>query len=220
MERNIKVAVIGGTGKAGRYLVKNLVEQDYSVKALTRNPKKPENENSQIETLIGDVTNYENVQSLIKDCDVLISTLGQSKGEAPVFSLATKNIVKAMNTLHKERYIVLTGLTLDTQHDKKSVRTRMKTLLMKMLFGKIIQDKGTEYKILSESNINWTIVRVPFIELSDNRSVAEVSMEDCRGSKINSTDLAFILIDQITCNDFLRKAPFVWSTENRLQSKP
>ena len=102
MEQNNNNAVIGGAGKEGRYLVQHLINQGYNVKALTINPKNPETENLLNKTIVGGVTNYESVHSLIKDCDVLISTLGQTKGKTPVFSRAKINIIKAMNSLHKE----------------------------------------------------------------------------------------------------------------------
>ena len=87
MNQNIKVAVIGGTGKAGRYLLKQLVSQNYSIRALTRNRHNLE-ETKHVEKVIGDVTDYESVYNLVDGCDALISTLGQTKGENPGFSLA------------------------------------------------------------------------------------------------------------------------------------
>lgn len=38
MNKKIKVAVIGGTGKSGKFLVKKLIEQDFHLKVLVRNP--------------------------------------------------------------------------------------------------------------------------------------------------------------------------------------
>jgi len=211
MNQNMKVAVIGGTGKAGKYLLKQLVNQGFMIKLLTRNPQKPE-ETNLVEKVIGDVINYESVYNLVDGCNVVISTLGQTKGEDPVFSLAAKNIVKAMEAFEIKRYIVLTGLTLDTQFDNKGFKTTMKTMVMKFLFRKIILDKQNEYKILQDSNLDWTIVRVPFIELTDSQKIFETSLVDCKGSSISSTDLAKFLINQIRDKSFIREAPFIWNS--------
>jgi putative NADH-flavin reductase len=210
MNKNIKIAVVGGTGKAGKYLVKQLVCEGFKIKILTRNSKKIE-ENSFVEKVIGSVTNYKSVYALINDCNVVISTLGQTKGEDPVFSVAASNIVKAMDTLKIKRYIVLTGLTLDTQFDNKGFRTKMKSMIMKLFFRKIITDKQNEYKILQCSTLDWTIVRVPFIELTDNQRGYQISLTDCKGSSITSTDLARFLVGQINDESFVRKAPFIWN---------
>jgi len=211
MDQNIKIAVIGGTGKAGKYLLKQIAGQGLKIKALVRDARKLE-ENNVIEKVIGDVRNYESVYNLLKGCDVVISTLGQTKGEDPVFSLAAKNIVRAMEALQVKRYIVLTGLTLETQSDKKGFQTKMKSLLMRFLFRKIILDKQAEYRILQDSELNWTIVRVPFIELTDSQKNIEASLDDCRGSGISSTDLAKFLTEQVWDEEFIRKAPFIWNS--------
>ena len=209
MNQNIKIAVIGGTGKAGKYLLKELINQGFIIRALVRNPRKLV-ENGSIEMVAGDVLNYDTVYNLINGCNVVISTLGQTKGEDPIFSLATKNIVSAMEALQIKRYIVLTGLTLDIASDKKGFSTRMRSLAMKLLFRSTILDKKEEYKILNGTNLDWTIVRVPFIEISDERKAVEVSLLDCYGSRISSTSLAAFITDQINEHKYFRKAPFLW----------
>jgi putative NADH-flavin reductase len=210
MNQDIKVAVIGGTGKAGRYLVKRLVSQGFRIKALTRNPGKLE-ETDLVEKVNGDVTDYESVYNLVNGCEVVISTLGQTKGEDPVFSIAAQNIVRAMETLQIKRYIILTGLTLETPFDDKGFQTKMKSLVMKLLFRKIIADKQNEYKILQHSKLDWTIVRVPFVEMTDSQGDVEVSLSDCKGSGMSSADLADFLIGQIKSESYIRKAPFIWN---------
>lgn len=211
MNKNVTIAVLGGTGKAGTYLIKQLVAEGFKIRVLTRNPEKIE-ENIFVEKVIGNATDYKSVYALINGCNVVISTLGQTKGEDPVFSVAANNIVKVMETLQLKRYIVLTGLTLDTQFDNKGFQTMMKSMVMKLLFRKIITDKQNEYKILKSSNLNWTIVRVPFIELTNSQRAIQTSLTDCKGSSISSTDLAKFLIDQINDERFVREAPFIWNS--------
>jgi putative NADH-flavin reductase len=212
MNKSIKIAVIGGTGKAGRYVIKHLIDHDYNIKVLVRDPDKLNLTNQHVEKIVGNVLNYESVYSLLDGCSVVISTLGQTKGEDPVFTLATKNIIKAMESLKIKRYIVLTGLTLDTPSDKKGFSTRMRSLAMKLLFKSIVVDKREEYSILNQSNLIWTVVRVPFIEISDERKVTNVNLLDCHGSKISSTSLAEFLTGQIENQNYLKKAPFIWNT--------
>lgn len=211
MNNNIRIAVIGGTGKAGKYVISHLANLGFNIEALVRDPAKLDMETSYLEKVTGNVLNYGSVYSLLEGCNAVISTLGQTKGEDPVFSRAATNIVKAMESRQIKRYIVLTGLTLDTPSDKKGFSTRMKSSAMKLFFKRIILDKQEEYNILKESNLDWTIVRVPFIEISDEKNATEVSLIDCQGSKISSTSLAEFLIDQIEDKRYLRKAPFIWN---------
>lgn len=209
MEKNYQIAIIGGTGKAGSYLVKHLVDQAYKIKVLLRNPDKFKISDPLIEKVIGDVADYESVYSLIQNCNTVISMLGQSKGEDPIHSLATSNIIKAMNSSNIRRYIVITGLSIDTPYDKKSFKIKLLSKIMKFSFPAIIADKQKEYHIISESKLDWTIVRLPLIEQSESRGAVKSSLTDCPGSKISATDLAYFLINQISDITFIGKSPFI-----------
>lgn len=57
------IAVIGGTGKAGKYLVKELINQGYSIKVLLRNPDKLDLERHLMEKSEGDALTYDSVYS-------------------------------------------------------------------------------------------------------------------------------------------------------------
>ncbi len=209
MEQYIKIAVIGGTGKAGSYLINQLVNKGYKLKVLVHNPAKSVIEGPLVEKVPGDVRNYESVYSLIKDCSSVISTLGQPEGESPVFSEAANNIIKAMNALNIRRYIMITGLTLNTSDDKKSFRTKLLSGVMKLCFPAIVADKQKEYSILSASNLDWTVVRLPMIEQSASIGSIKISATDCPGKKISATDLADFLIDQVSDVSYIRKSPFI-----------
>lgn len=209
MEKYNKIAVIGGTGKAGKYLLNQLVSQGFKVKILLRNPDKTELNSPLVEKITGNVLIYESVFSLVQDCDAVISTLGQTKGESPVFNQSARNIIQAMNSLNISRYIVITGLTIDTPFDKKSFRTRLLSKIMKISFPAIIADKQKEYSLLSESNLDWTIVRLPLIEQTNSKGTVKQSLTDCPGKKISATDLACFLIDQLADDQYIRKSPFI-----------
>ena len=209
MEQLYTIAVIGGTGKAGQYLVKELIKQGYKIKILLRNPEKFQNESPLVEKVSGDVRNYESVFSLVNGCDAVISTLGQPKGEAPVFSEAAQNIIKAINALGVKWYISITGLTIDTPFDKKSRGTKFQSKLMRILFPSVIADKQKEYKIISNSALDWTIIRLPFIELTESMNEINISLEDSPGKKTSSTSLACFLIKQLSDKKYIGKSPFI-----------
>jgi putative NADH-flavin reductase len=209
MEKNKKIAVIGGTGKAGKYLVNELVKQEFNIRVLLRNPSKFENSSPLIEKVQGNAINYESIYELLNGCDAIISTLGQRKEDELVFSKASGNIVKAMNSLNINRYIVLTGMSIDIPSDKKSFKNKLLSGIMRLCFPAIIADKQKEYSILAESDLNWTIVRVPYIEQSESRRVVSASLIDCPGKKISTADIACFLIEQLNDETFSRKCPFL-----------
>jgi putative NADH-flavin reductase len=213
MKQTIKIAVIGGTGKSGKYLVNQLINQGFQFKILVRNPEHFQTNNPNIEVIYGNVTDYHSIYELLKDCQAVISTLGMGipPSEPTIFSQSTSNVLKAMNSLNIKRYIVTTGLNVDTPLDKKSTKTAFATEWMKNTFPLSTADKQLEYKILSTSNVDWTLVRLPLIELTEERNPVTSNLEDCQGDKISAIDLANFLIEQLTSETFIRKAPFIYN---------
>jgi putative NADH-flavin reductase len=209
MNQKIKIAVIGGTGKSGKYLVTQLFNQGFCFRILLRDPAAFQIENPLAEIIKGDARDDQAVHSLINGCQVVISTLGQPKGEASIFSQATKNVIQAMNECKVRRYILITGMNVDTPFDNKSPKTKFATEWMKTNYPETTADKQTEYTILSESNVDWTLIRLPLIEQTDARNQIIVSLEDCPGDKISATDLAHFLIGQIDDDAYIEKSPFI-----------
>ena len=209
MEKNQKIAVIGGTGKSGKYLVQELQQRGFNLKILHRNPENLEIESSLIEVVKGDARDFEAIRALVRDCRAVISTLGQPKGESSIFSHATRNVLQVMKEHKISRYILTTGLNVDTPSDKKGPKTQFGTDWMKTNYPETTTDKQLEYHILSESDIQWTLVRLPLIELTDERKKMAVSLEDCPGDSISATDLAHFLAEQLTDETYIRKSPFI-----------
>ncbi|MCF2501714.1 NAD(P)-dependent oxidoreductase [Dyadobacter chenhuakuii] len=213
MKQIKKIAIIGGGGRTGQYIVNQLLEKGFYIRLLLRHPESFPLSNPHIEIIEGDVLDAEVVTSLVEDCEAVISTVGQRKGEPLVASVATENILRAIENQPSVstsiRYILLAGLNIDTPFDRKSPDTQKATDWMKMTFPEIHADRQKSYLILQSSQVKWTLVRVPFIEFSEERSALKVSLEDCLGSKISAADIAGFMFVQLTDDTYIRKAPFI-----------
>jgi putative NADH-flavin reductase len=211
MQQYTKIAVIGGTGKAGKYLVNQLIQRGFNLKLLLRNPENFSIKNPLIEVIKGDVKDYDTVLSLVKDSEAVISALGlgQPASETSIFSKATSNILQAMEVFDIQRYIVITGINVNTPFDKKSLKTQFATDWMYTNYPNSTADKQKEHDILSASNIDWTLVRLPLVEQTDEICDVQISLEDCVGDKISATNLANFLIEQLTDNQYVKQSPFI-----------
>jgi putative NADH-flavin reductase len=211
MKHPIKIAVIGGTGKSGSYLVKALTSQGFPVRLLVRNPAKFQHDYSQVQIIQGNVNDYAKVRELLEGCDAVISTLGLGipASEPSIFTTSTTHVLEAMAKTGVSRYLVTTGLNVNSPFDKKGVKSQMATDWMKANYPVSTQNKQEEFAILSKSTVDWTLVRLPMIEQTDEVSEIDISLEDCPGDKISATNLANFLIEQLTETTYIRKAPFI-----------
>jgi hypothetical protein len=116
-----------------------------------------------------------------------------------------------MHALNISRYIELAGLAIDTPYDKKSFMTKLLVRIMRFFFPVIIGDRQKGYLLLSESNLDWTLVRSSMIEQTNSKRSVKTSLTDSPGRKVSSTDLALFMIEQISDDQFIRKSPFISS---------
>lgn len=209
MEHHIKIAILGGTGKSGKYLVNELIKQGFYFKMLIRNltSRPAENlptNNPKIEIIEGDANDYEAICTLIAGCNAVISTLGNSQASA--------HLIRAMNEYNIRRYILLAGININTPIDKKSPKTKFATDWMYENYPIPTKNRQVEYELVAASNLDWTLVRLPLIEQTATRNAIKTSLEDCEGDKISATDLSVFLIEQLTDESFIRQAPFLWNS--------
>jgi putative NADH-flavin reductase len=213
MQTKNKIAVIGGAGKSGQFLTCELLKQNFPIRMLLRFPEKLKIENTFIEMVTGDARNPMDVLELIKGCHAVISVLGQPKGELSIFSAATKNILYAMDFHHIKRYVSITGLSVDSPTDHKGAYAAGGTAWMKKHYPETTADKQVEWEILNASGLDWTLVRLPLIDLTETKSATRISIADCPGEKISAASLAVFLVDQLEDKTFIRQSPFIANSD-------
>lgn len=212
MLSNTTIAVIGGTGKSGKFVVRELIQQNIPFRILLRNPASYSFSTRQI--VQGDIRDVDAVLKVSEGCASIISTLGQPKGEPPIFSQATRNVLAAMQLMNIKRYILTTGLNVDTPRDRKGHITQAGTNWMNEHYPETTADKQLEYELLAACDVDWTLVRLPLIGLTENSDAIATSLEDCPGTGIHGVDLARFLIRQVQDREYVRQAPFL---ANRLR---
>lgn len=211
MKQKSRVAILGGGGRTGRFVVTELVKQQYPMKLLLRTPDNFDIQHELIDIIKGDACDPGPIHVLMQNCQAVISTIGQRKDEPLVAERATKNVITAMEKYKMQRYILLAGLNIDMAGDHKSAKTIAATDWMRNNFPYIQQDRQNALSRLAQSDLDWTMVRVPFIHFAAGCGRTKVSLADCLGDSIMAGDIANFLIQQLTNRDFIRQSPFIAS---------
>ncbi|MGF9941378.1 SDR family oxidoreductase, partial [Bacillus anthracis] len=204
-----KIAILGANGKAGKILVNEALEKGYQVKILTRNSTNTEKINKNIETIIGDARNFSTIQDLLQGCSAVINAVGQPKNESYIFSTVTKHILEAMKESKIKRYILISGGSLNVTGDQKGIINKIGATLFKLFLPKMMQDKYKELQIIQNSEVDWTIVRLPFVIEGTGIGSIKESLVDMPGIKIQNGDIAPFVIKQINSDRYVGKCPFI-----------
>ena len=209
MNQQKAIAILGGGGRTGKFLVGQLIDQGYRLKVLLRSPENFELHHPSVEIVKGDAIDSASIHELVKNSQAVISTLGQRQNEPLVAHTATANILKAMTYYEIKRYVLVGGINIDTPYDKKSPQTLAATSWMKANFPLIQEDRQKAYSALLECRLDWTLVRVPMIEFTGEEGNLKISVENCLGTRITAGDIANFLVQQLTDDRFFRQAPFI-----------
>ncbi|PEU16674.1 MULTISPECIES: SDR family oxidoreductase [unclassified Bacillus (in: firmicutes)] len=204
-----KIAIIGANGKAGKYLVNQALQEGYFVRVLTRNPEKFKQSHEHLDVIKGDARDVSAIRQLLQGCNGVINAVGQPKKEAYIFSTVTNHILEIMEEYKIKRYILVSGGSLDVQGEQKSLLNRIGAMLFRLFLSDMMKDKFKELHLIQNSNVNWTIVRLPFVVEGEGSSKVKESLVDLPGIKIQNGDIAPFIIKQMNDDTYNRKCPFI-----------
>ena len=166
------VLVAGATGKTGRHVVKQLIDQGVSVTALVRDQEKaqailPTTTN----LIVGDVLRPETFESALADCSVLICATGASPSLDPtgpyqIDFQGTKNLVDAAKKHNIEHFVLVSSLCVSKFFHPLN------------LFWLVLYWKKQAEKYLQSSGIDYTIVRPGGLKDEDNSDSIIMSEAD------------------------------------------
>ncbi|MCG3088911.1 NAD(P)-dependent oxidoreductase [Sporosarcina cyprini] len=204
-----RIAVIGGTGKVGKYIAETGLERGYRVRMLVRDPERVHKHLEGVELIVGDALNAESIEETIQNCDTVINTFGQPVRAMPLYSEVTKLILSQMKEQGIQRYIGVTGGSLTLVGDRKNLINRFGAGVFEILFSKMMVDKRKEHDMLKQSDLAWTLFRLPFVYEGPEQGEIRKNLIDMPGSKISNRDIARFLVEQIEKKTYFHQTPFI-----------
>lgn len=225
MEKKVSknLALLGATGFTGNHVLLYTLERGYRVRALVRSSSlsKIGLQHPNLELVVGDVTERKSIVEVLKNVDAVVSALGPSQDATAfeVHSCAAKFLAEEMPKCGISRYVALSGATMSVPTDKFAFRNKF-IKLMALFFtktnrelDKLLKDKQNEYKILSQSSLDWTIVRAPFIVPNKYEREAKIGANKMGGMKVKVEELAEKLILLIDSKHYSKQAVFIHSVK-------
>ena len=207
----MKVVVFGATGKIGKEVVAQALEQGHEVTAFVRDPSKmtPGNEvtseDDRLRLVIGDVFDFSVVKQAVKGQEAVICALGSnSLGKTTVRSEGTANIVKAMEEEHVDRLLVVSAMGTGESWSSLSFTNK---LFYATILRSSRQDHEAQEALVKKSNLNWTILRPS--GLTDDAVTGSYAIGEsvqAESSKIACADVAHAIVKKLDKNVFDRMA--------------
>lgn len=207
----MKLAVFGATGRTGLPLVKQALEKGYEVVALVRNPAKMPVQHEKLTPIQGDAMNAADVDRTIRGTDAVLIVLGHSKDSPKdMQTVATRNIVAAMQKYGVKRLVSLTGAGVDASQDKPKLANHLIKFALKVMSGKVLKDAGQHAEVIKQSPLDWVIVRGPMLNEGPYTGKYRVGWVGVNtGTRISRANIADFMLKQVTDNTYLHQMPMI-----------
>ena len=205
----LRILIIGATGRTGRELVRQALEQGHQVTALVRKPKKMKVENANLRVVKGNVRDYDSIESAMRGQSAVLCALGTKRFFFPnrVVSNGTANILRAMKSCGVPRLVCESSLGIGNSVGRLGLLYTI--FVVPLILPFIFYDKVRQEKLIEESETDWVIVRPAVLtnapargKYRHGRNVGNYLWTN----RIARADVADFMLKQLTDDDYIGSA--------------
>ncbi|XP_031559632.1 flavin reductase (NADPH)-like [Actinia tenebrosa] len=217
-----KIVVFGATGRTGRPLVEQALEQGYYVTAVVRCPGKLDIQHPNLQIVQGDICDIESYATSFKDKDAILSAFGSPYhsifNPTTMYSESMKGIMEAMKRHKVSRLIVVTSWGTCPGPNNHWF---MEWFLKPFILNGIIKDMAVMEKMVEESDpseINYTFVRPAGLTddpPNDNYKVEEGYCNTNTTMSIPRADVAAFMLECLNSSEYDRKGMAIASLRDK-----
>ena len=194
----MNITIIGASAGIGLETVKRGLNRNHSLTTLSRSKIEIEEKKS-LNMILGDATNKADLINSIQQADAIIVTLGTGRNmkATTLFS----DFAKLIAEINREKkmdvpFIFVTGFGAG---ESKNYVPWMVKLFLKYLLKDVYADKTKMEEIITNSDLNWTVVRPGRLldkELTEKYRIENTLFKGINIGGINRADVADFLIKQ------------------------
>ncbi|WP_213805209.1 NAD(P)H-binding protein [Granulicella sp. dw_53] len=210
----MNVSIFGATGATGKLLTERCLSAGYTVRILARDPRSFSLA-GYVEAITGDARDLTAVRQTIRGSDLVLSALGaKSWKREDLLETAVPLIITAMQE-QKVRRIIVVGSAgaVSTSLDKQPAYRRWiaENILYKTALKWPVTSQRAQYKALSASNLDWTMVMPPMLRDSAPRRSYRIDGEALprNGVGISRAELADFMMLQVNGAEWVRRGVYI-----------
>lgn len=210
----MKTSIFGASGATGTLLTERCLAAGYEVVALVRRPATFALR-EQVHVIEGSAFDAEAVQQTVEGADVVLSALGaRSLRREEVLEYAVPLIVAAMRKSGVRRIVALGSAgAKDDSLSKQPIWRRwfVQKIVYKTFLKWPIASQVAQWKTLSTSGLEWTMVMPPMLANSPGRGTWRVDGEALprNGARISREDVADFMTAQIGSEEWVGKGVYI-----------
>ena len=193
-----RVLLAGATGYLGRFILEELSQRDYDVKALVRNAKKLQSSNhNSLEICEAEITNPKTIEGCCNDVEVVISTVGITRQKDGLSYMdvdyqANFNLLKEAQRSRIKKFIYVSALNAQKLKHLSICKA-------KELFVDELKSSGLEFCIIRPNGFFSDMTE--FFTMAQKGRIYLFAKGKCKTNPIHGVDLAKVCVDAIELKD-------------------
>jgi putative NADH-flavin reductase len=191
--------LIGASGRTGNHILAQAAKRGHKVTALVREQTTIANPFDSI-IATGDPRSVKDIKRLLVDQDAVISCLGQkTRDDKFLLEQCSASLIDALRQSKVSRcFVVSQGLLSPSKSPL--------VYLLRFILARHVADSSAMERNVTESNLDWTIVRPPRLLDGGKPSgySAALNSQPQTGSSMQRADLAAFIIDSIEQRTFIK----------------
>ena len=209
----MKVAIFGATGATGKLLTERCLARGYEVRVLAR--RADFDYADRVEMVRGDARDAGAVRRTVEGVDCVLTALGAPNlGRSDLLEVAVPLIVGAMRECGVRRIVALGSAGAVGDSLKKQSAWRrwfVQKIVYKTVLKWPVRAQISQWKTLSASGLEWTMVMPPMLTNGRGREVWRVDGEALPrgGSRIAREDVADFMVAQVEGREWVGKGVYV-----------
>jgi uncharacterized protein YbjT (DUF2867 family) len=206
-----KILVLGATGATGRLIVNQAAARGYEVTVLARSADKA-SDITGAKLIVGDARDEAALREALKGRDAVVSALGTPVSpfrEVTLLSTATRALVSAMKAEQVSRLVCITGMGAGDSAGHGGFIAD--NVIFPLLLKKVYADKNRQEAIVSDSGLDWVLVRPSILNNKPGRGSvrALTDLSGFHGGSIAREDVARFVLDQVRADTWLHRSPLI-----------
>ena len=212
LNKKMKILLLGATGRTGKLVLQALLKSGYEVNCLARNSERIIPANG-VTIMEGNASNSEDLQRAISDCEHVISVLNISrKSGFPWSKLRTpkkylSDVISRLvpiSEMEKVKRIVVCSAwgVAETRND---IPKWFRWLIDNSNVGVTYLDHERQEKIITESKLDWTIVRPVGLTNSKRNETIKESFGSKPNLTISRHSVAKYMVDSLDKEKLIEK---------------
>lgn len=207
----MNLLVFGANGRTGRQLVRQALEAGHRVTAFVRDPARLDVEHEDLRVVTGDARDADAVDAAVRGQEGVLMALGHTAGSGEdVFTMAAWHAIDAMQRHGVRRLVVLTGAGVPAPEDRPRISHRLIRRLLQWTARDLLEDSEAQAALVRDSDLDWTIVRVPRLTDGPARGRHRVgAVGRGTGPLISRADAAAFMLREVERDAHVGRAPMI-----------